>query len=80
MRFLLLSLAIACGSSARHAESTIDQFRRVDSPDLAVRTDATHQLASVVDVGVRVGGTEQQMEAAGRYCERAHDVRPSWLR
>jgi hypothetical protein len=77
MRFLILSLAIACGAK-HHAESSIDQCRLLDSPDLHVRSGAATKLADLVPV--LEGGTEQQMEAAGRYCERTYGLRPAWLR
>src|SRR5688572_32104384 len=52
--------------------------RELDSGDLDVRVNATRALGAVA--GHVSGGTEQQMEAAGKYCIESFGSRPFWLR
>lgn len=58
-------------------ESLRQTCRDLDSPDLDVRIAAKNTL--LPHVGPREGGTEQQMEASGAFCEAKFAIRPAWM-
>jgi len=50
--------------------------RLLDSQDLTTRSDAVRRLTP--HLGVREGGSEQLMDAAGRFCA-SRGIKPTWL-
>jgi hypothetical protein len=64
-------------STDARASAEQEACRALDSSDLAARSDAMRRLRERAPVVV--GGTEQQMEAAGAFCDRTYGMRPSWM-